>query len=384
MLFVRIQMRGIVPMKTTFATLVGVLGLPLAVACGGSDGAVDVPAESPSAPPSPTGGGSSSSSGQLPAPPADLPAPVAVAKTFEREPGTTVIATLEAQGATDTTFEIVTPPTKGRVAWIDAKKGELVYWPTSIASGAPDELSYVVKGNGKTSAPARVVFALKPLDFTKVLAVRGARQSWYSYNLAANFNNGGSSDCGAEQTLTIANGKLLERAWPCGTLPEIAISIGAGSANGGTSSAGGSFRKVEIARRQLDARLEYREQSTQCSSYNSTLNTCNAGLSEDTTGRVYFGAVPATNTAPIVRPTTCETTAGKLCDGIFAATDPEHDPLSFQIVKPPQNGQAAPNAELKTFGYMPKAGFVGTDTFDVVASDDALTSAPVTITIVVK
>ena len=362
--------------------IAGLAALTLAgLACSGGEdagGATD-PSSSPT--PSPTASGETP--GTTPPVPAEAATPVAVAKTIECVPGTTVTATLEAPGIADPTFEIVTPPAKGKVAWVDGSKGELVYRPSGIDAAVGDELSYVVKANGKTSAPAKVTVTSKSLDFKGPIVVRGAKESWYSYNLAANFNNAGSSNCGDPQQLTITGGTLLERAWACGTYPAIAVAVGAGGVSGGTSTAGGSFRRVSIKRRQFDARLEYLEESTDCSSYNSTLKSCNAGMSASTTGGVSFGPAPTTTTAPVLRPTTCETTGSTICDGIFAATDAEGDVLSFEMTQP-ANGTAAPNSENKGFAYKAKAGFVGTDTFTVTASDGTAKSAPVTIRIVVK
>lgn len=363
---------------------IGIAGLAVLVACSGSEdaGGGSDPTASPS--PSPTATGTTPGPGTSPPAPAEAPTPVAVAKTLELVPGTTITATLEAQDATNPTFEIVTPPTKGAVAWIDANKGELVYRPASLDGAVGDELAYVVKAGGKTSAPAKVTITSKALDFTTApLVLRGAKESWYSYNLSINFNNAGSSDCGDPQQLTITGGQLLERKWACGTYPAIAVTVGAGSVKGGTSTAGGSFRRVSIKRRQFDARLEYLEESTDCSSYNSTLNSCNAGMSASTKGAVSFGPAPTTTTAPVLRPTTCETTGTTICDGIFAATDAEGDVLSFEMTQP-ANGSAAPNVDMKGFAYKAKPGFVGTDTFTVTASDGTAKSAPVTIRVVVK
>ncbi len=357
-------------------------GLVGVVACSGGSGDVPSPTDPAAPPPSPTTT-PGSSSGDPAAPPIELAAPTAVDKTVEGVPGTTVIASLEAKGATDTTSEIVTPPAKGFVNWIDAKKGELVYRPKAVDAAVGDELTYVVKGNGKTSAPAKLTITQKALDFTTGLTVVAPKERWYSYNLAANFNNAGSSDCGASQPLTITSGKLLERAWPCGTYPELSVTIGAARISGGTSTAGGSFRRVTIARKQFDAPLQYVEESTDCTSYNSTLNSCNAGMSASTTGTVHLGAAPTTKTAPVFLPTTCETKGEEICYGLFAATDADGDLLDFEMTEP-ANGQAAPVGDIKGYAYKAKPGFVGTDSFTATVTDGVNKSAPVTISIVVK
>lgn len=351
-----------------------------AVACGGpGDGSEPGSAIDPSPDPAPDSSGESP-----PGTPIDPPAPIAHAKAFERVPGTSLRGLLDAQNAS--TFDIVTPPKHGSVGWIDASKGEFLYRPDSVTRATADEFEFVAKGGGRVSPVAKVTISVKPLDFSGPMDVRGAVERWYSYNLAVDFNNSGTSDCGPQQ-ISVTAGKLLERAWSCGTYPEIAVSVGAAGIYGYTSSGGGTFRKVEILRRQLDARLEYHEQSTDCSSYNSTLNACNAGLSEDTTGRLYLGTAPTTTTAPVVLPTTCETTAGKVCKGFLLASDAEADLLTFIVQQKPQNGSVTLDPELKGFSYTPKPGFVGTDTFTVVADDTPNDfggeSAPATITVVV-
>jgi hypothetical protein len=325
-------------------------------------------------------------------PPPDLPAPTVAEKTFERFPGASVRGKLDAQGATDVTFEFVTTPKSSRLGWIDPKKGEFLYRPGSLTATAAEEFTYVAKANGKTSAPAKVTINVKPFDFTPVMDVRGAKESWYSYNLSINFSNAGSSNCGAQQA-TIANGKLLERAWgTCGTYPEISISVGPGSASATLNGSGGDIRKVSIVRKQIDARLSYEENSTDCSSYNSTNNSCSAGKSENTTAAVYLGPAPTTTTAPVMEPSTFETTDskdGKYVDGFFLVTDAEADYLTFKITAQPQNGSVTGMNELRGFLYHAKPGFTGTDTFTVVANDGVngsggLDSQPATITIVVK
>ncbi len=322
-------------------------------------------------------------------PPPDPPPPTVSDKTFERLPGASVRGTLAAQGAANATFEIVTPPKSARVSFIDATKGEFYFRPGSLGSITSDEFTYVAKANGKTSAPAKVTINVKALDFTPVMEVRGAVEKFYSYNLSINFSNSGSSPCGP-QTTSIVGGKLLERAWgSCGPYPELGITVGPARASATLNGSGGNTRKVTIARTQLDARLSYTESSTVCSSYNSTLDTCNAGKSENTTAGVYLGPAPTTTTAPVMEASTCETTAGKSCDGYFLATDAEADYLMFNVTVQPKNGSLTMVNEMKSFMYSPKPGFTGTDTFTVVANDGVngvggLDSQPTTITVIVK
>ena len=364
---------------------VGVLLVSGLVACGGGDGGGTAGSSGdPGTPPPGSAPPAGTSPDPATTPPPDLPAPTIAAGTFDRFPGESLVGHLDAQGATDVVFEVVTAPKSGRVGWIDATKGDFLYRPSSLTSAVADEVEIVAKGNGKTSAPMKVAIGIKPLDFTKPMDVRGAVNHWYSYNLSINFNNAGSTACG-DQQLTIAAGNLAQRTWGCGTFPEIAVSVAAGGLSGAINGTGDNFRKVRVVRKQLDARLAYEEESTDCSSYNSTLKSCNAGLSENMQdARVYLGAAPTTTTPPVMKPSRCETTGQTPCEGFLLASDAEADLLSFQVATPAANGNVTIDQTLKGFYYTAKPGFVGTDTFTITASDGPGTSAPATITVVVK
>jgi hypothetical protein len=63
----------------------------------------------------------------------------------------------------------------------------------------------------------------------------------------------------------------------------------------------------------------------------------------------------------------------------LAGTDPESDPLTFDVVTPPGHGTltgTAPDLE-----YTPNANFFGTDSFTFTASDAAMTSPAATVTL---
>ena len=61
-------------------------------------------------------------------------------------------------------------------------------------------------------------------------------------------------------------------------------------------------------------------------------------------------------------------------------SDPDGDPLSAELVEPPAHGALQLFAD-GSFTYTPAAGFVGTDSFLYRASDGALWSAPVAVTL---
>ena len=56
--------------------------------------------------------------------------------------------------------------------------------------------------------------------------------------------------------------------------------------------------------------------------------------------------------------------------GVMKATDPENDPVSFEITKMPEHGKLAlENKKTGSYRYTPDSGYTGTDRFSYVASD---------------
>ena len=68
----------------------------------------------------------------------------------------------------------------------------------------------------------------------------------------------------------------------------------------------------------------------------------------------------------------------------FSATDPDGDPVTFEITSPPKKGEAAAAPD-GVFMYSPKAGFKGSDSFSYVAVDTSgNVSSEATVRIFVK
>ena len=89
--------------------------------------------------------------------------------------------------------------------------------------------------------------------------------------------------------------------------------------------------------------------------------------------------------APVSAADTYQTTRGKSLSapapGLLANdSDPNTDPLTAVLIRGASNGTVVLSAN-GAFGYIPKAGFTGTDTFDYVASDGGGMSSEATVTI---
>lgn len=93
-----------------------------------------------------------------------------------------------------------------------------------------------------------------------------------------------------------------------------------------------------------------------------------------------------TNSAPIAENLTLSTYKGIAITSRFAATDPEGDPVTFQIVDSPARGQLTlDQQDSAAFWYTPYEGKKGKDTFTYVAVDDkGNMSEPATVKIVIE
>ncbi len=93
-----------------------------------------------------------------------------------------------------------------------------------------------------------------------------------------------------------------------------------------------------------------------------------------------------TNSAPIAENLTLSTYKGIAITSRFAATDPEGDPVTFQIVDSPARGQVTiDETDTAAFWYTPYEGKKGKDSFTYVAIDDkGNMSEPATVKIVIE
>ena len=88
------------------------------------------------------------------------------------------------------------------------------------------------------------------------------------------------------------------------------------------------------------------------------------------------------NQAPSGIAQSLQTAGGTPLDFVLNGSDPEGDPLSYRVVRAPQNGVLtgqAPNLR-----YVPNAGFAGLDAVQFVANDGLGDSAPATVLIAVS
>ena len=92
-----------------------------------------------------------------------------------------------------------------------------------------------------------------------------------------------------------------------------------------------------------------------------------------------------TNSAPIAENLSLSTYKGIAITSRFAATDPDGDPVTFQIVNSPARGQVTVDeTDTAAFWYTPYEGKKGKDSFTYVAIDDkGNMSEPATVKIVI-
>ena len=93
-----------------------------------------------------------------------------------------------------------------------------------------------------------------------------------------------------------------------------------------------------------------------------------------------------TNSAPIAENLSLTTYKGIAITSRFAATDPDGDPVTFQIVSSPARGQVTTDEnDSAAFWYTPYEGKKGKDSFTYVAMDDkGNVSEPATVKIVIE
>ena len=105
-----------------------------------------------------------------------------------------------------------------------------------------------------------------------------------------------------------------------------------------------------------------------------------------TTALALNNAATQTNSAPIAENLTLSTYRGIAITSRFAATDPEGDSVTFQIVDSPARGQVTQDeSDPAAFWYTPYEGKKGKDSFTYVAIDDkGNASEPATVKIVIE
>ncbi len=97
-----------------------------------------------------------------------------------------------------------------------------------------------------------------------------------------------------------------------------------------------------------------------------------------------FSIMPRKNEPPEASDGTLETYRNIANTGILDASDPENDPMTYQLVLSPKRGKVELHED-GTFTYTPDENKVGKDSFTYTATDDAgQVSAPAKVTIEIK
>lgn len=90
---------------------------------------------------------------------------------------------------------------------------------------------------------------------------------------------------------------------------------------------------------------------------------------------------PPVNHAPVATDLGVTTHSGEAVGVDLVATDPDGEPVSYQVASQPAHGSLSGSGSSRT--YTSDAGFVGVDTFTYTATDGDLVSAPATVTVTV-
>ncbi|MBS2021521.1 MAG: cadherin-like domain-containing protein [Deltaproteobacteria bacterium] len=91
---------------------------------------------------------------------------------------------------------------------------------------------------------------------------------------------------------------------------------------------------------------------------------------------------PVTNHAPVAQAQSVSTDQDKAVAITLAATDADHDPLTFTVATQPAHGTLSGTAPALT--YTPAQGYTGSDSFTFTAFDGTEHSAPATVSLDVK
>ncbi len=93
----------------------------------------------------------------------------------------------------------------------------------------------------------------------------------------------------------------------------------------------------------------------------------------------------APDSPPVASDAQISTKEGQSVSGQLKATDPDGDPLTYELVAQPKHGEVSlDDASSGAFTYSPASGYTGTDSFTFKASDGQLDSNVATISITVK
>jgi hypothetical protein len=129
------------------------------------------------------------------------------------------------------------------------------------------------------------------------------------------------------------------------------------------------------------ATLTYTPKRNFCGTVTFTYAVSDGKLTSETaTVTVSVGKGPARpNRAPEANPVHVSTRSGAPVAVTLKGSDPDRDPLTYQVASQPAHGTLSGIAPKLT--YTPKPGFTGVDSFTYVVNDGKVSSSPATVTI---
>jgi hypothetical protein len=112
-------------------------------------------------------------------------------------------------------------------------------------------------------------------------------------------------------------------------------------------------------------------------------NFQSAGAALAARGHALDGYVPPSNSAPAAQSSTASIAQDRYAFAYLRATDPDGDPLTYQVLSGPSHGTLTPTSFPFHF-YEPEPGFTGTDLIQFQASDGKGGLSTATVTVVVE
>lgn len=342
----------------------------------------------------------------------DAPVPQAQSIVMDQGGTVVIVPTGTAESGNALRFSLGSQPASG-TAVVNTAGTSITYTPTSSFIGTDVFEIQAFDGIQTSTVSAPITVEVRPVQHAPVLdgSVPMALQTISGRTrvntgtavvdiIASSTANGGDAivdaDAGAREGLAIV-------AAPAASLGQWQYTVSAGtsgwitfpalSATAALQLAADSARQTRIRFLPTDststgmATLTARAWDMTAGSNGITADVASAGTGGKTAysvGTVTVAIAVASNLAPTVTSSTFSVTKGSSTQVSLVAHDPEGDPIVFRLSTAPVNGTVSwTNTATGTLTYRPTAGFAGTDSFAVIASDGSADSVTTTIGVTV-